>query len=72
MTYAIAALSTSCTFGFCSVSSGMNLKSFMRRYPTEAVARRWFEEARWPEGPVCPRCGVVERASALRTRPGQG
>ena len=49
----------------------MNLKTLMRRYPTEAAARPWFEETRWPDGPVCPRCGVVERASALRTRPGQ-
>lgn len=49
----------------------MTLKTLMRRYPTEAAARRWLEEARWPEGPVCPRCGVEERSSAVRTRPGQ-
>ncbi len=49
----------------------MKLKTLMRRYPTEAAARRWFDEARWPDGPVCPRCGVEERASRLRTRRGQ-
>ena len=49
----------------------MKLKTLMRRYPTEAAARRWFEDARWPDGPVCPRCGVEERSSALRTRRGQ-
>ncbi len=43
----------------------------MRRYATEADARRWFEQARWPDGPVCPRCGVMHRASRISTRPGQ-
>jgi hypothetical protein len=23
----------------------------------EADARQWFESARWPEGPICPKCG---------------
>gem|GEM_PF-6973545 len=36
-----AELSTRCAFGFCSVVFGMNLKTLMRRYPTEAAARRW-------------------------------
>lgn len=49
----------------------MKLNTLMRRDPTEAAARRWFEKARWPDGPVCPLCGVEERASALRTRRGQ-
>ena len=40
----------------------------MRRYGTEADARRWFEEARWPNGPVCPRCGVECRSSRISTR----
>ncbi len=25
----------------------------------EEAARRWFEAARWPEGPVCPHCGSL-------------
>lgn len=49
----------------------MKLLTFMRRYATEAEARRWFEQARWPEGPVCPRCGVMYRSSRISTRPGQ-
>ena len=49
----------------------MKLLTFMRRYPTEAAARRWYKEARWPDGPVCPRCGVMHRSSSLSTRPGQ-
>src|SRR5689334_2037809 len=30
------------------------------RFHDEAAARAWFEEARWPNGPVRPRCGSKE------------
>lgn len=33
------------------------------------AAREWFEAMRWPEGPVCPHCGVVGRAYRTK-RPG--
>ncbi len=46
----------------------MKFSGLMRRYATEADARRWFEEARWPNGPVCPRCGVECRSSRISTR----
>ncbi len=26
----------------------------------EEAARRWFEAARWPDGPVCPHCGSLK------------
>lgn len=26
----------------------------------EEAARRWFESARWPDGPVCPHCGSLK------------
>ena len=26
----------------------------------EEAARKWFEAARWPEGPNCPHCGTVK------------
>jgi len=26
----------------------------------EEAARAWFEAARWPDGPVCPRCGSLK------------
>jgi transposase-like protein len=29
------------------------------RFSDEAAARRWFEAARWPHGPVCPHCGSL-------------
>ncbi len=28
----------------------------------EDAARAWFEAARWPAGPVCPKCGVIGHA----------
>jgi transposase-like protein len=39
----------------------------------EDTARRHFEAIRWPDGPVCPHCGVVGNATELKgasTRPG--
>jgi transposase-like protein len=39
----------------------------------EDAARAHFEALRWPQGPVCPHCGVVGNATELKgrsTRPG--
>ena len=39
----------------------------------EETARRHFEAARWPDGPICPHCGVVGNATEMKgksTRPG--
>lgn len=39
----------------------------------EDAARRHFEATRWPEGPICPHCGVVGNATEMKgksTRPG--
>jgi transposase-like protein len=39
----------------------------------EEAARKHFESVRWPNGPVCPRCGVVGEATEMKgetTRPG--
>jgi len=30
------------------------------RFHDEAAARAWFEQVRWPNGPVCPRCGSAK------------
>ena len=49
----------------------MDLAHLMRRFPSEQAAINWIEAARWPEGPVCPPCGVVDEAYRLRCRPGQ-
>ena len=31
-----------------------------KRFSDEAAARAWFEAARWPNGPICPRCSSKE------------
>ena len=40
------------------------------QFQTEAAARKFIEAARWPNGPVCPRCGEAERRYAT-TREGR-
>lgn len=42
-------------------------------FTNEDAARAHFESLRWPNGPVCPHCGSVDRATQLKgksTRPG--
>jgi transposase-like protein len=42
-------------------------------FSNEDAARRHFEELRWPDGPICPHCGVFGNATELKgksTRPG--
>lgn len=29
-------------------------------------ARKWLENELWPDGPICPRCGAVDRATLMR------
>ncbi|HUZ91525.1 MAG TPA: IS1595 family transposase [Methylocella sp.] len=39
----------------------------------ETKAREWLEARVWPNGPVCPHCGVVDQATLMKgktTRPG--
>lgn len=33
----------------------------LRMFPDEAVARRYIESRHWPNGPICPVCGLGER-----------
>jgi len=42
-------------------------------FTDESAARKHFEALRWPDGPICPHCGVVDEATELKgetTRPG--
>src|SRR5438128_7885931 len=34
-------------------------------FHNEAAAYAWVEERVWPEGPVCPHCGCVDRISRM-------
>jgi transposase-like protein len=49
----------------------LNLKA--KIYTDENAARAHLEALQWPDGPVCPHCGVIGEATALKgdsTRPG--
>jgi transposase-like protein len=39
-------------------------------FASEDLAREWFEARRWPDGPVCPHCGVINRARRVLAKPG--
>src|SRR5512134_495785 len=41
----------------------MNLCDFQSRFPTDEACRTHMEALRWPQGPVCPRCGSVGEAT---------
>lgn len=32
----------------------------------EAKAREWLEARVWPEGPICPHCGIVDQATLMK------
>jgi transposase-like protein len=49
----------------------LNLKA--KIFTDEAAARAHLEKIQWPDGPICPHCGVVDEATELSgesTRPG--
>ncbi|MGD9537199.1 MAG: IS1595 family transposase [Alphaproteobacteria bacterium] len=35
-------------------------------FSDEAKAREWLEAALWPDGPVCPHCGVLDQATRVQ------
>jgi transposase-like protein len=39
-------------------------------FQNEAKAREWLEAQLWPDGPVCPHCGVFEASTPIATRAG--
>lgn len=48
----------------------MNLMAFMKTFGTDEACLAHMQSARWPHGPVCPKCGVVNEAAAIASRPG--
>ena len=40
------------------------------QYRDEDAAREYIEKQRWPDGPVCPHCGLVNEAYKLTPKPG--
>jgi transposase-like protein len=43
----------------------INLIQLAQRFSTEEAAREYVEKLRWPDGPVCPKCGEVNNAYRL-------
>ncbi|MGQ0742405.1 MAG: IS1595 family transposase [Alphaproteobacteria bacterium] len=41
-------------------------KALPKRFTDEAAARAHLEALQWPDGPVCPHCGVLNRASSIK------
>jgi len=47
----------------------MNLNSIAAKYADESLAREFFEKQRWPNGTVCPHCGLVGESYRLKAKP---
>ena len=50
-----------------SYRTGMTVIELFDMFPDEESARRWFEESRWPNGPICPHCDSGERVSEVKS-----
>ena len=48
----------------------MNLNAFLDKFGTDESCRTHMQGVRWPDGPTCPRCGSVDDAVEVSTRPG--
>jgi transposase-like protein len=51
----------------------LNLTALAKHFSSEEAAREFLEKLRWPDGPICPRCGVIDKIYKLQgksTRPG--
>jgi transposase-like protein len=40
------------------------------QYQNEDAAREYIEKQRWPDGPICPHCGLLNEASKVTAKPG--
>jgi hypothetical protein len=49
----------------------LTLAALQARFCDEGQCLDFLERARWPAGPVCPKCGVVNHASRISTLPGR-
>jgi len=47
----------------------MNLKTVAQNFSDEDQARRFLEKQRWPDGVVCPHCGLIGQAYRLEADP---
>jgi transposase-like protein len=59
----------------CLIKSGKELdampKALPKRFTDADAARAHLEAIQWPDGPICPHCGTIDRASSIKGgRPG--
>lgn len=47
----------------------LTLIQMMQRYSTEEAAREYFENLRWPDGPICSHCGNSESSRIYKITP---
>ena len=52
--------------------SKTNLMSLAKSIETEADAYSYMESLRWPNGPICPHCGSIEKHYFLKPKTGDG
>ena len=41
-------------------------KNIPARFTNEEAARKHLEKLQWPDGPICPHCGTIDRASSIK------
>src|SRR5689334_5290828 len=51
-------------------SADLNLSTLAKHFSDEEAAYLLVEKMRWPDGPICPHCGVVDNAYFLAPREG--
>lgn len=52
-----------------SYREGITLIKLFEMFPDEASAREWFEDARWPDGRACAKCGSVNTRKVPNEKP---
>jgi len=51
------------------MDSELNLVTLAQHFSDEDKAREFLEKLRWPDGPVCPHCGLLDNAYRLEPKP---
>ena len=52
-----------------NASGDLTLMQISQRFSTEEAAREYFEDLRWPNGPVCPHCGNADQERIYKVTP---
>src|SRR6266581_790193 len=49
----------------------LTLVEIMKHFPDDDAARAYLESMRWPDGVVCPHCGIIGTAYKIAANPGK-